>query len=180
VAYAHAPEAIAVRAEISRTLLDLLSEPPSRRLASTSDLLAAGVRTLAALAGADGGAGASSGAAVSAAADPVEAGEAEESLPGPARRIPAADRRRAFAWLMEVWIALARDLLSATLGDPRRVHDPSLLDELGPLAGRLPREAIPRFLDRIAEAARRVTANVSPELALDVLVLDWPRIGSDG
>jgi hypothetical protein len=36
--------------------------------------------------------------------------------------------------------------------------------------------AVGRFLERIADTSRRLEANVSPELALDVLVLAWPGV----
>jgi hypothetical protein len=75
---------------------------------------------------------------------------------------------------------VTRDLLAVALGDSRAVREPALLDDLVPVAESVPREALTAFLARLAETGGRLEANVSPELALDVLVLAWPRSADAG
>lgn len=164
VAYATTPDALSARSEAARTIVDLVAAPPFRRLEVARDLLAA----------ASSAAGAFEGAGPAALAPVPDAGQ-EPGRAG-ANRIPAAERRRGLAWLIDVWTDVARDLVLAGLGDPTRLRDPSLLDDLAPIAGLVPAADAAAFLERIAETGRRLEANVSPELALDVLVLAWPRV----
>lgn len=163
IAYARAPDALAERAEVARLLVDMLSMPRARRLGLAADLLAT---ASAAAAGLD-------------ARPPTTIrGEPDESTSATpaATKVPAAERRRALAWLIGLWADVARDLAAAILGDSRRIQDTALLDDLAGAAARLPLSEIVRFLDRLAETSRRLDANVSPELALDGLVLAWPRL----
>jgi DNA polymerase III subunit delta' len=204
VAYARSPEALAARAEAARTLIDLLSAPRARRLALARDVLALGASAMAALdaardvrAGADSvpsdepaGRGratrparratASNGATASAAAGGTGASEAApESAPDQPDepvRLAASERRRGLAWLIDIWTDVARDLALVRLAGPARVRDPQLLDDLVPISGTVDVRAVGRFLERIADTSRRLEANVSPELALDVLVLAWPGV----
>ncbi|HET7026740.1 MAG TPA: hypothetical protein VFI28_03510 [Candidatus Limnocylindrales bacterium] len=172
IAYAAAPDALAARSEISRTLLDLLAEPPARRLVLGRELLATAGKAIAALSG-DGGPPGRRRAA----SDPgPTSGPADDEPPsGRDVRIPATERRRALALLLDAWLDVARDLLTVGLGERSRVRDPSLLDDLDRADRRPSSSSVARFLGRLAEASRRVETNVSPELALDVLVLAWPH-----
>ena len=177
LAYAAAPETVAIRAEIARTLIDLLDRGRSARLGAIRDLMArAGV--LANL--------------LAPRPDPVDEGrkarppaattdEAAETEPGSAAtpgsaRVPAADRRRAAVGLLEIWRDLAHDVALARSGDLRGLRDPGLIDELSALAGRLDPDAAGAALARVARTGELLESNVAPELALDVLVLAWPRL----
>jgi hypothetical protein len=197
LALARAPEAVTARDEIARTLLDLAGERAARRLAVGRDLLSRASELVASLdrAGtvvADEGPGrgpasrkrpratASAGASqppVEAAADDAQAGE--DDLPGAEAetaqvRVPATERRRAAAVLIEIWRDVARDLLLVQLGEERRLRDPALLDDLRGAAA-IPSAELRQFIGRLARAAELLEANVSPELAVDALLLAWPR-----
>ena len=94
-------------------------------------------------------------------------------IPGRASPI---ERRRAAAQLIDVWRDLALDLERTRLGDAGRLHDPGLLEEMRSAAGRLPDGAIGSFVARLARVGEAIEGNASPELAVDVLALAWPRI----
>jgi DNA polymerase III subunit delta' len=188
VAYAAAPDAVAIRGELARSLLDLLGAGPATRLASAK-LLQARAGDLAqqleqALVpapdpeGAAGRRGKGRGSAKPAGND--ETGDASDAAAEsdeadtPAKAT-AKDRRRSIGQLLEVWRDLARDLVLAERGARRTVRDPALLEELEAAARDLPPGAAAIFLPRIAEADGLVKGNVTPELLLDVLLLAWPR-----
>jgi hypothetical protein len=78
----------------------------------------------------------------------------------PAKRT-AAERRRAAAWLIEVWRDVCRDLAVLGFGERRVVRDPALLEELEVAVGRLAPGAAATFLERLARVGERST-NVSP------------------
>jgi len=194
VAYARAPEAVAIRGEVARTLLDLLGAGRAARLRAARDLLGRAEAASVALADAMGDQGVAQaaprtkgrGRGARSAAAPLEAGLTPPTAPDdsgsgvssetvtPTRR-PAAERRRAAAWLIEVWRDVARDLAVLATGERRVIRDPGLLEELAVAAGRLAPEAAATFLARLSNASEQLDANVSPELAVDVLVLAWPR-----
>jgi hypothetical protein len=52
-----------------------------------------------------------------------------------------------------------------------------LLEELAAVAPTIPAGALPAFLAKLAAVEVQIDENVNPELALDVLVLAWPRPG---
>ena len=87
----------------------------------------------------------------------------------------AAERRRAAMFILEVWRDLTRDLLLAGLGELAAVHDPALIDDLLAVAAALPAGEMRAFLGRLAKAGELLEANVGAELALDSLILAWPR-----
>jgi hypothetical protein len=195
VAYARAPEAVAIRGEVVRTLLDLLAAGRAPRLRAARELLGRAEAASVALAGAMGDPGAPPAVArakgrgrgmgsapaprgadpnPTAAADASGGGSPDETGTTPARR-PAAERRRAAAWLVEVWRDLARDLAVLGAGEHRAIRDPALLEELEGAAGRLAPGAAASFLERLSHTNEQLDANASPELAVDVLVLAWPR-----
>jgi hypothetical protein len=200
--WALAPDAVAARAEIARSLLDLAGERAVRRLSVGRDLLKrAGelVRALdlAAQPAADGPpkrgrkagraaveipietAVASSGpddtgqTPANGTADPDDAddsdGRAERGV-----RVPAAERRRAAMALVEIWRDLSRDLVLVGLGEERRLRDPAMLDDLRAASDRSADDLAP-FIVRLDRTAELIEGNVSAELALDVLLLAWPR-----
>jgi hypothetical protein len=118
----------------------------------------------------------------------------------PAATVSAAERRRATAIVIGLWRDLVSDLLLVRLGDERHVRDPGLLDDLRAAANQLDakpdatpgapsepaqRESAPpadpsdaalaAFLARLDAVGELVEANARPELALDSLLLGWPR-----
>ncbi|HEY4754106.1 MAG TPA: hypothetical protein VIH37_12535, partial [Candidatus Limnocylindrales bacterium] len=179
--YASAPEAAAIRGELTRTLLDLLATGPAVRLSAAKTLQArAGdlaQRLEAALAPASDSEKparpARGRAATQIPDEEPEAGADDEEAETPAKAT-AKDRRRATAHPLEVWRDLARDLVLAGRGARRSLRDPELLEELDAAALALPPGAAAVFLARIAEAESLVKGNVTPELLVDVLLVHWP------
>lgn len=172
VAYARAPEAMAIRDEIARTLIDLLDAGRSRRLAAARELLARARDLAEALAGPT-----ASRTGPSRPTDGPESGEATldvEIEPGSSARIAPAERRRAARQLIGIWRDVARDLAVASVGGRRSVHDVGLLEDVDRAAAALPLGAAGAFLGRLDRVAELVAGNVGPELAIDVLVLAWP------
>jgi hypothetical protein len=208
LALALAPEAVAARDEIARTLLDLADARASRRLSVGRELLGRAGELVTALdrvgevrVGADDAMGTGTGtarrkgsrraasgqAAAVAVGGPARSGgdgsrgdesgpdeDAGEAADGPPVRAPATERRGAAATLVEIWRDVARDLLLVALGEERRLRDPALLDDLR-AARTIPADEIRAFLTRLARTAELLEANVSPELAVDGLLIAWPR-----
>ncbi|HET7473680.1 MAG TPA: hypothetical protein VFJ71_11190 [Candidatus Limnocylindrales bacterium] len=200
---ARAPEAVAARDEIARTLLDLLSGSPWVRLAAARDLTAkatemsrsldraarAGTEpeaaaparrarrgpSVAAPVGSDPG-----GPAVGSTGDEDATDDgADGDATGGGLSASAADRRRAAMSVVSLWREVARDLVVTGLGAERQVHDPALLDDLRSAATALGPDAgvlVGEFLGRLDVAGELLEANVRPELVLDSLLLGWPRI----
>ena len=174
LAWARQPEALRVRDELSRSLLDLLAARPAERLAGVR----AAVLRAGSLTGMSDGSPpdpvvvkpTSSGAsdATDATGDPGDEG-------GTNARTPAAERRRAAEALLGLWTDTARDLALCRRGLERSIRDVGLLDETTAMAGRMDAEALDAFLDRLGRASVLIVANVSPELILDDLALAWPR-----
>ena len=104
------------------------------------------------------------------------AGEGDPAIEAqqPGKRTPA-ERRRAVMLLLEIWQDVARDLAIAGLGGRREVRDPALLDDLVAVAASVPPAEVGGFLAQLDRVAELVEGNTGPELALDVLVLAWPR-----
>jgi DNA polymerase-3 subunit delta' len=184
--WARAPEAITVRGEIARTLLDLLGASRATRLTSIRRLLASAGEAATALAR-DKATSAPTPlrrgrraipppAPVSTPESDAQAGtdNEEAAITGP-RRIPPAERRRAALLLVDVWRDVTRDLTLVGLGDSTRLRDPGLLDDLKAASGSLPAGDAGRFLGRLDAAGELIESNVNPELVADGLVLAWPR-----
>jgi hypothetical protein len=189
MAWAAAPEAVAARGEIARTLIDLLAADRASRLGAARALLATAADAAGLLVRAAQPAVAREGGRRRRGPEPTPGpkpetaagdGEVPESGDGAetaasGRRAPAAERRRAALLLVEVWRSVTRDLAIAALGDPAAVRDPALLDELAG-AAELPPGAAAGFLQRLDRAGELLESNVSPELVVDALVLAWPRL----
>lgn len=197
LAYARSPESVTIRAELSRTLLDLVDARPSARFAAlrglvprTAELLAA-LDAAAALAtsgpevsaarsgkGRGRGRGRTTAGAAPPAPDAPDAADGSPdgvALPDEAiRAVPAAERRRAAATLIALWTDLSRDLLLVGLGERASVRQPDLLEELESVTRDVPPAAAAAFMERLAVAGERLEVNVAPELLLDSLVLAWP------
>jgi DNA polymerase III delta' subunit len=195
--WALAPEAVTARAEIARSLLDLAAEGAARRLSVGRELLARAAELVRAL---DRAAERPTNEAPAAQAKRSRKGS--PPIPGPSTEIvatkaedtsangatdgepddaavrdtraPAAERRRAAAQIVEIWRDLTRDLVLVGLGEERRLRDPAMLDELRGSTDLTATQLGP-FLARLDRTAELIDANVSPELALDVLLLAWPR-----
>lgn len=198
--WALAPGAVAARDEIGRTLVDLLDASPSRRLAVARDLLARAAEIAHGLdrAGRAPGAGpakrgrrgpasppppdtapGAEGAPPDAAPDPssdgVDGDDEVGDADGAGPKASASQRRRAATILLAVWRDLTRDLALVELGEERRLRDPALLDDFRAAAGGLAPGALAGFLGRLERTGELLEANVGPELAVDVLLLAWPR-----
>ncbi len=198
MAYARAPEAVLIRAELTRVLLDLTDAGAGPRLAAAraavpraialaNALAAAGTAGSAATAPARAGRRRGAGAAAPVAVDPTPAAQAADETvdgvagtdpdadPAVATRTPATERRRGVEVLLGLWTDAARDLVLIGHGGVRSVHDTVLLDELAGVAATIDPDAAVAFLERAARSAEWLATNVSPELILDALVLAWPR-----
>jgi DNA polymerase-3 subunit delta' len=187
LAYARAPEAVRLRGEIARGLLDMLSAARHERLEAIRSLTSSAAALDAALEigarpaeveaeGASAGATGRRRKKSQAAAEPPtdEGGTAASADAAP--RASASDRRAAASTLMSIWASLARDLAVARLGGRRQLHDPDLLDELTAAAPVVAPDALSGFLVQLAATEARMEENLNPELALDVLVLAWPHL----
>ncbi|NJD27699.1 MAG: AAA family ATPase [Chloroflexi bacterium] len=164
---ARSPEALRIRGEIARTLIDLASSTRTDRLRGIRDLLARAADLSKAMRP-----GFTSSRDAAPAADP-EPDAAVDAGPATKVRVPAAERRAAALALVALWQELVRDALALGAGAPEAVRDLDLLDELTALRQRLPPRAGAAHLRRLETAGERLAGNVSPELVLDVLALEW-------
>jgi DNA polymerase III delta' subunit len=168
IAYARVPEAATVRAELSRAVLDLVDARPSQRLEA--------LRSLAPRAGdlvgllERGG----QGLDVDAPPDPQPDSSNGTAVEDGARRLPAAERRRAAATLIAVWVDVARDLALVAAEERAALRDPTLLEEYEAVARDVPARDVAAFIERLGRAGELLEVNVAPELLLDSLVLAWP------
>jgi DNA polymerase-3 subunit delta' len=197
MAYARAPDAVLIRAELTRVLLDLTDAGAGPRLAAARNAvpraiaLSTALGTAAAGTTTDGAAvrpgrrrGATTMAVAPAPAVALANDEASDE-PGVAdpdmdasaspARTPAIERRRGVEVLLGLWTDVARDLVLIGHGGARSVHDTVLLDELATVAAAIDPDAAVAFLERAARYAEWLATNVSPELILDALVLAWPH-----
>jgi DNA polymerase-3 subunit delta' len=198
LAFAAAPEAVVMRAEIARALLDLGTASRTRRLTGIRDLavraaelgraIEAGGRRADSADGLPsedtgrrrGRAAARAERPAATAGDPAgEAAEApdvvEASSAAGVGRVPAQERRAAALALVAVWRDLLRDVAAVAAGQEQLIRDIELLDDLRDAAARTTPEQIGQALRRLDVAGERLEGNVSPELVLDVLALAHGR-----
>jgi DNA polymerase-3 subunit delta' len=184
LAYARRPEAVLIRAELSRVMLDLTDAGPAARLAAVRAALPRAMALVAALAASDqvspGARPTRTRGAVRALATPVttdepEEGEGDDPDEGSKKGPPAVERRRGAELLIALWTDVARDLALVGDGGGSSVRDSVLLEELAAIATNVDPDAVVRFLGRAARSGELLASNVSPELLLDSLVLAWPR-----
>jgi DNA polymerase III delta' subunit len=192
LAYARAPDAVLIRGELTRALLDLTDARPAARLAAARAAVPRAIALSAALAGADSqaaprpskrrGAAAATPPTATAPQDPAigdgstdttSPEEADDAVLG-GRAIPPSDRRRGVEVVLGLWASVARDIALVGDGGARSVGDPVLLEESMAIAATIEPGAAVVFLERLARAAELLESNVSPELVLDALVLAWP------
>jgi DNA polymerase-3 subunit delta' len=195
LAYARSTDAERIRGEIARGILDMLTARRGARLAAIREMMKSAAALDAALAearrdttatnpgsGASGptatGRGrkgkASAGGTADAAIEEAEAGAINDEPV--AAKLAASERRTAAATLMEIWAAVARDLAVVKAGGARQLHEIGLVDEFQAIAPAVSTVAITGFLTQLATIDRQLDENVNPELALDVLTLNWPSV----
>lgn len=157
-------DAVIAQGRLARTLIELLGAHRRRRLAAQQELIDDGA-VLAAAAGA--------------------ALPSDEEAPPPktrarsasgTRRASPAERRAAVAQVIAVWREVARDLAVAARGGGRELHQIELLDELTRAGSAVDPAAVTAFLQRIDNLGRALDSYANPELVLDTLLLEWPRL----
>ena len=184
VALARAPEALVIRAEVARTLLDLATAHRADRLRIGRDLLAragelvVGMRRVAEAdePGPPVQRRPARGRKAVAERTPAPSSDpGPESDPGggPTSRVPAAERRAAAIALLAIWRDVARDLALVGLGERSVVRQADLLDDLEAAAEDLSVEFAATQLHRLDVAGERLEGNVSPELVVDALAVGW-------
>jgi DNA polymerase-3 subunit delta' len=179
IALARRPEAEQAQARLSRTLLDLLVADRRRRLGSQSDLISDGAVLAAAAAGTiedlDAGAEVATKPRRTTRASGAKAGGRTAGERSSARRPSPAERRSAVTHIVLVWRDVARDLAVAARGGTRELRQHDMLDDLTRAGALVDADAVVRFLARLEAVARALDAYANPELALDALLLEWPR-----
>jgi DNA polymerase III subunit delta' len=152
-----APERVVARDALARRLLDLLGADRHARL---GEQLARGAEASSTMSG----------------APPTD--DSAEPATRAARGMKAspAERRAAVSQLLAVWRDVARDLAICAVGGAAAIRGIELLDDLRAAAARVDPAAVTAFVDRLDSLARAIDAYANPELVLDVLLLDWPRL----
>ena len=185
LAYARAPDAVLIRAELTRVVLDLTYARPSARLAAARSAIPRALALSAALAaaGPDLATAPRRSRRRGPATEPVvqadepagdDGATADDEAAGSGRAVPATERRRAVEILLALWADVARDLVLVGSGGVRSVHDTVLIEESAQVVAAIEPGAAVAFLERTARSAELLDSNVSPELVLDMLVLAWP------
>jgi DNA polymerase-3 subunit delta' len=149
VGYARAPERVDWRRRTQGQLLGLLERGPADRMAAVRELLDDTGRLAPA---------------------PDRGGD----VPGEVSRTPTAVQRGAAVAIMDAWVDLARDLAVAAAGASHLAVAPELLPEFPTTAryfGAAELGRVAAGLERIRDA---LDQNVSPRLALEVAMLEWP------
>jgi DNA polymerase III delta' subunit len=172
IAYARVPEAASIRAELARALLDLVDARPSKRLEQLRSLVPRASELGSLLA--RGGQSLDETPLPDPPADAPNAGSEAPASEDGARRVPAAERRRAAGLLIAVWVDVARDLALVAAGERAALRDPALLEEYEAIARDVPGHELARFIGRLGRGGELLEVNVAPELLLDSLVLAWP------
>ncbi len=150
VTYADRSDLLDWRRRVQAELLALLDRGRAERFGAVADLLAEAAK-------------------LHALAPPVEDEEGE------AVRTPASAQRAAATLIVDAWLALARDLLVASVGRAELAPGTELGDDLLRQAGRIrPAELTEmiRLLERLHDGLRE---NAAPRLALEAAMLAWPR-----
>jgi DNA polymerase III delta' subunit len=186
LALAAAPDAVRIRGEIARTLLDLLDQPRTGRLLAVRDL-AARAAELGRAMQPDRGAG---GGGKRSNRGPGASGNTDDATPDSdagvtdgagtdatlaSTRVPAAERRAAALALVDIWRDVVRDVALVGAASAGRTRDHELLEDLEAAGRRLTPESAGLQLRALEVAGERLEGNVSPELVLDGLALAWGR-----
>jgi len=205
-AWALAPEAVTARAEIVRSILDLLGAAPARRMAAIRELIVRSADVERALARVNGGSAPAPVAAsgrrsrragatpIAAASTTTTAGAGDQPAPEasdgaattetsdqadadePRDTRAPASERRRAATTL---VAIWREVARdlAVAG----LGDERLIRDAGLLdelraAAGITPVELGAFLERLDRSGELIEANASPELVLDVLVLSWPHL----
>ncbi|HUR15654.1 MAG TPA: DNA polymerase III subunit delta' [Candidatus Limnocylindrales bacterium] len=170
LALARHPEAVLAHGRLVRTLIDLVRADRRTRLAAQADLIEGGA-VLAAAAGSQS----SDGDDQAQQPKPARRRTATPERTTAARRPSPAERRGAVAVVISVWHDVARDLAVAAKGGRRELRQVDLLDDLVRAAANTDPAELVAFMARLDGVGRALDAYANPELALDALLLAWPR-----
>ena len=77
---------------------------------------------------------------------------------------------------LEVWLAWWRDVMLVKEGVPQLAANVSRMDSLKSVAGMLTRQQITGAIQAIRRTRRLIARNVNSRLALEVMMLDLPRV----
>lgn len=180
LAYARSSDAVRLRGEIGRGVLDMLGLGRQKRLTLVRDLLKSAVALQEELE-ARQSATERPGGSKSESERPASAGATEPpdtDADAANGKVSASGRRSAAAALIEIWAEVGRDLMVAASGAPGRLHSLDLLDDVRAVATSVSAAAMSAFLARLSAVAAALEQNANPELALDVLALAWPQVES--
>lgn len=157
--YVEQSERLEWRRRVQAELLALLERGRAERFAAVRDLLEDATR-------------------VAAPTPPVESADGDTDSP----RTPPSAGRAAAALIVDAWLAIARDLLVASVGRgnlaPGRelgADGSSHLDALAAQIGPAPLAEMLELLERVHEALRE---NAAPRLALEAAMLRWPLLAA--
>ncbi len=175
IALAADPGAMVTIDRLARSLLDLTFADSRSRLAAVSELLADG-GDLDGLVRRTQASETAPGAASEDATPAVPARRARpSSRSADARRPAPAERRRAVVRVLEEWRDLGRDLALVGQGADGALRNVDLLEDLRAASAAIDRAELVVFLSRLDGLIAAVEAYANPELAMDALILSWPR-----
>ena len=194
LALAASPEATVIHARLRHSLLDLVGADRRTRLEAAQALVADGTSLDTALrdgiALVEAGGALPADATVQPAREPAHldrTGRVTDALP-PARgsrgsrsaartggRASPAERRRAVAYVIDVWREVARDLAVAARGGRRELRAVEMLEEFEAAAADVEPARLIAFLARLDALGSAIEVYANPELALDALLLAWPQ-----
>ena len=107
----------------------------------------------------------------------VVRGSMETRFDHAARLGSAADRdREAGRRELEVWLAWWRDVMLVKEGVPQLAANMSRMESLKPVAETLSRQQITGAIQAVRRTRRLIARNVNSRLALEVMMLDLPRV----
>lgn len=107
----------------------------------------------------------------------VVKGSMETRFDHAARLGSATDRdRESGRRELEVWLAWWRDVMLVKEGTPQLAANLSRMDSLKSVAGTLSRQQIADAIQAIRRTRRLIARNVNSRLALEVMMLDLPRV----
>lgn len=87
----------------------------------------------------------------------------------------ASAQRGAAIVVIDAWLSLARDLLVAASGRPQMAPASQVVPDLAALARRVDRGQLLACVARLEEAREGLRQNAAPVLAMQALMLSWPR-----
>jgi hypothetical protein len=143
------------RLRVQRELLGLIDAGRAARLAAVRELLDDATRRVSRL------------------PDPADDGPPASEEAEPARA-PTALQRGGAQLLVEVWLALARDLVVTASARPDAAAAGTLVAGLVEAAQRVEVGALVAFVSLLERVDDGLEQNASPRLALDVAALAWP------